>query len=496
MVLRFRGGRRNPPPIQRMEADDLMAAVFPQAAACQENVAGPIEIPDHVIVRQTIDDTLHEALDVDGLRALLERMESGDVHGALRRHHRAVGARARDPHRAAVRVPRRRGAPEPPHERGHAPARPRRRPHVDRAARRRRDRAGARGDHARPETADDLHDLLCSLVVTNRAPIGSRSWTSSTQRGRVRVVEHERRPLWCATELFDDAVRAFADDDDAAVTATVRGHLELAGITTVDELAATCGLAPGRVALRARGARTRRVRAAGPYTDATRRESSGWRAGCSRACTRTPRRTRRQGAEPATAQDFMRFLLRWQHLAPGTQLAGDAGLATVVGQLQGWEAAAVGVGTRAATRAGCGSYDPAGLDRLCHDGEVALAALEPARRTTSTRPRARRTRRRRSRWCSATTSRGCSKRRARGADPVEPRRGRDRRDPRGAPRASGACFAAELAPRPTGCPKTSSAALWSGVTRGLLSSDGFGAIRRAGRRSARRRPTRPRGSHG
>ncbi len=73
LVLRFRGGRRNPPPIQRMEADDIMAAMFPQAAACQENVTGPIEIPDHVIVRQTMYDTLHEALDVDGLRALLQR---------------------------------------------------------------------------------------------------------------------------------------------------------------------------------------------------------------------------------------------------------------------------------------------------------------------------------------------------------------------------------------------------------------------------------------
>ena len=52
------------------------------------------------------------------------------------------------------------------------------------------------------------------------------------------------------------------------------------------------------------------------------------------------RRSRRERVEPATAQDFMRFLLRWHHLAPGTQLFGDEGLATVVGQLQGWEAAA------------------------------------------------------------------------------------------------------------------------------------------------------------
>jgi ATP-dependent helicase Lhr and Lhr-like helicase len=79
MVLRFRMGRRNPPPIQRMESDDLLAAVFPQAAACQDNATGPIEIPDHVLVRETIGDTLHEALDVDGVRALLEGIESGDV---------------------------------------------------------------------------------------------------------------------------------------------------------------------------------------------------------------------------------------------------------------------------------------------------------------------------------------------------------------------------------------------------------------------------------
>jgi ATP-dependent Lhr-like helicase len=79
MVLRFRNGRRNPPPIQRMESDDLLAAVFPQAAACQDNIVGPIEIPDHVLVRQTIDDTLHEALDIDGVHDLLERIEGGQV---------------------------------------------------------------------------------------------------------------------------------------------------------------------------------------------------------------------------------------------------------------------------------------------------------------------------------------------------------------------------------------------------------------------------------
>src|SRR5262249_8139929 len=83
--LRPRGGRRNPPPIQRMEADDLMVAVFPALAACQENAAaGPVELPDHPMVRQTVYDCLHEATDVDGLVALLEGIESGAVRTHMR----------------------------------------------------------------------------------------------------------------------------------------------------------------------------------------------------------------------------------------------------------------------------------------------------------------------------------------------------------------------------------------------------------------------------
>ena len=79
-VLRMRGGRKNPPAIQRMEADDLMAAVFPVLAACQENVApGPMEIPDHPLVRQTLDDCLHEAMDIDGLRELVAGIEAGRI---------------------------------------------------------------------------------------------------------------------------------------------------------------------------------------------------------------------------------------------------------------------------------------------------------------------------------------------------------------------------------------------------------------------------------
>jgi ATP-dependent Lhr-like helicase len=76
-VLRFAGGRKVPPQIQRMRADDLLAAVFPDQAACQENIVGDIRIPDHPLVNETIKDCLHEAMDLDGLKQIVERIAAG-----------------------------------------------------------------------------------------------------------------------------------------------------------------------------------------------------------------------------------------------------------------------------------------------------------------------------------------------------------------------------------------------------------------------------------
>src|SRR5690606_33860631 len=79
IVLRLRGGWRVPPHFQRMQSDDHLAAVFPGAAACQENITGPIEVPHHPLPRQAIHDTLTEALDCDGLIELWERVAAGEV---------------------------------------------------------------------------------------------------------------------------------------------------------------------------------------------------------------------------------------------------------------------------------------------------------------------------------------------------------------------------------------------------------------------------------
>ncbi len=186
------------------------------------------------------------------------------------------------------------------------------------------------------------------------------------------------------------------------------------------------------------------------------------------------RRTRRGGVEPATAQDFMRFLLRWQHVAPGTQLTGEAGLLTVVEQLQGFDAAAVAWEPDLLTSR-LRRYEPAWLDRLCHDGEVAWLRLSPPARDADAPAVA----------PSKATPISVVAR----ADlpwllpaarmdtkPAEPVVGgtaeilevlRDR----------GACFATELGDATNRLPEDVERALWDGVARGLIMSDGFGSIR-------------------
>ena len=460
IVLRFRGGRRNPPPIQRMEADDLMAAVFPQAAACQDNAVGPDRDPRPR--DRAPDDRRHAARGARRrrpARRCSSAIEAGEVTVALRRHHRAVGARARDPHRAAVRVPRRRGVPEPPHQRGHLRRGLAGRPRVDRRARSRSHRAGARRDHAR---AGDRRRPPRPAVLARHHPRPRRVARAVGRARRARPrpgrVQHDGDELLVRHRARSTTPeRAIAGDDDA-VAAVVRGHLEIAGITTVDALAhVDHRLARGRVPRASRCSSTRASRSRALHRR-PRRTPSGSRAGSSPACTPTRGASAASASSPPPPQDFMRFLLRWQHVAPGTQLAGDSGLADGDRPAPGLRGGGGRVGARAAgspaapLRPGLRSTGSATTARSAGCG----SPREP-RDDADVARRARRRRRRRSRSCSATTCAGCSTASRGGADPAEPD-GR-RRPPRSSRccASAGACFAAELGEATAGCPKTSSA---------------------------------------
>ncbi len=153
-VPRARGARKVAAPIQRMLADDLMAAVFPDAAACLENIPGDRQIPDHPLVSQTVRDCLEEAMDFEGLRARAEPHSPGRAAARGPRHAGTVALRARDPQRQAVRVSRRcpaRGAAEPCRAiaAGH---RSRRRPEISAPSTRTPSRASARRSVQIPAT--------------------------------------------------------------------------------------------------------------------------------------------------------------------------------------------------------------------------------------------------------------------------------------------------------------------------------------------------------
>ena len=78
-VPRFRGGSKIAAPLQRMESENLLAAVFPEQLACLEHIVGDREIPDHPLVEQTIHDCLTEAMDIDGLEEVLRKIENGQI---------------------------------------------------------------------------------------------------------------------------------------------------------------------------------------------------------------------------------------------------------------------------------------------------------------------------------------------------------------------------------------------------------------------------------
>ncbi|HUG92629.1 MAG TPA: DEAD/DEAH box helicase, partial [Planctomycetaceae bacterium] len=79
LVLRRHNGQKVPPHLQRFRADDLLTAVFPRLTGCQEEHTGDIEVPDHPLVRQTMDDCLHEFVDIDGLEHVLDEIERGEI---------------------------------------------------------------------------------------------------------------------------------------------------------------------------------------------------------------------------------------------------------------------------------------------------------------------------------------------------------------------------------------------------------------------------------
>ncbi|HEY8671863.1 MAG TPA: DEAD/DEAH box helicase, partial [Terriglobales bacterium] len=437
-LLRFQGGKKVPPQIQRMRSDDLMASVFPDVAACQENIVGDIQIPDHPLVKEVMKDVLTEAMDLDGLKEVLRRMADGRIrciavdtpvpsqfsHEILNANPYAYLDDAPLEERRARAVEMRRILPESVLEEVGK---------LDPAA------IEQVRQEAWPDVrdADELHDVLHTLIALpedvwgqpplrqgqgrltavqlneaeqafrldeEQTPRAALDWTAEGGCPHIagstfgwaahfeRLVQHGRalrafssgRTYWLATERaktfallyphakFEPAppeIKTVTISADDALLALVTGWMSNIGPSAATAIGNVLGLSATEIEkallrMEASGAILR-----GKFTDPSVQEIE-W---CDRRLLARIHRltvaTLRKQIEPVTAAQFMRWLLRWQHIVPGSQVQGERATLEVLRQLQGFEIPANAWERQILARR-IADYDPLWLDHLCLTGAV------------------------------------------------------------------------------------------------------------------------------
>jgi ATP-dependent Lhr-like helicase len=444
-LLRFQGGKKVPPQIQRMRSDDLLASVFPDVAACQENIAGDVQIPNHPLVNEVMKDVLTEAMDLEGLKNLLRRMADGRIrcvavdtpvpsqfsHEILNANPYAYLDDAPLEERRARAVEMRRILPESVLEEVGK---------LDPAA------IAQVRQEAWPDVrdADELHDVLHTLIAVpvpacgqpppavqssearnavdtiifpaldERYPatpdriaeggsphVSIADWALRfdmlAQQNRATTARSGDQRYWVAAEraqifslLFPNASfdRAPAEIEtaipsrDDAVLALVTGWMTHLGPVTSQQLGSLLGLPSSEIEaallrMEASGSVLRgNFTGAHPQPGLTQQQIEWCERRLLARIHRLTVATLRKQIEPITAAQFMRWLLRWQHVAPGTQVQGERATLDVLRQLQGFEIPANAwerqiLGRRIA------NYDPQWLDQLCLTGAVGWGRLSP-----------------------------------------------------------------------------------------------------------------------
>ena len=395
-VPRMRAGRPVPPFLQRMKADDLMAAVFPEQVGCQENMTEPLRLPDHPLMHQTMRDCLFEAMDVEGLRGVLERVRAGEVRYHARETvepsvmaHEIVNGRpytflddAPLEERRTRAVSLRRGLPESARDLGALDPEA-----IERVA-----------DEAWPDPrdAEETHDALLGLVAVAEEYVGPwADWLAelASQR-RAAGLDTARGRIWFAAEhveavrlLYPEAEHLALDVPPAALLPVehregarmllLRGHAEATGVATASAFAQRSALAEQDVVHGLQMTETQGFVLRGHYTPGVREDEWCDRRLLARIHRYTLDRLRRE-IDPVSKQDYMRFLLRWQHLDPRTHVEGRGGVRALITRLQGFEAPA-STWEGELLRARMKEYHASWLDELCLAGEVAWARLTPRR---------------------------------------------------------------------------------------------------------------------
>ena len=404
---RFRGGRKVAPQLARMEAEDLVAAVFPDQLACAENVAGDREIPDHPLTNQTIADCLHEAMDIEGLERLLKQLEAGNIRVVARdltqpsplalevlsaRPYAYLDDAPLEERRTQAVMSRRWLAPESAAELGR----------LDPEAIA-RVRTEAWPD---PVNAEELHDALLWLGCLSdgeakAVPEWSGWLTELAHDNRVTRLRTPQATLWVAAERLrqflavwpaaslspdigppaEQAQRAWSAPE--AMTEILRGRLEGLGPVTVGALAAPFGLEPDEISAALMALEVEGCVLRGRFTPGSNADEWCDRRLLARIHHYTVRRLRAE-IEPVAARDFLRFLFDWQRVTNETRLEGPDTVQTAVALLEGFEAPA-GAWETEILPARITGYEPAWLDDQCLAGRVVWVRLELGRANGSER---------------------------------------------------------------------------------------------------------------
>ncbi|WP_082855339.1 DEAD/DEAH box helicase [Paraburkholderia phytofirmans] len=402
---RYTGGRKTPPQLQRMRSEDLLASVFPEQAACLENIVGERELPHHPLVDQTVDDCLHEAMDSASWVALLRRIEQGDVQLIARdlpapsplaaeilnaRPYAYLDDAPIEERRTQAVLNRRWTDPSSADDLGALDA----------------DAIDSVRDEAWPQarTVDEMHEALTGLAcITDAEARNDEGWpawlASLAESGRAtRLRISAGDALWlpaerltCFQALYPDAPfeppltapKGCADtwSADDALLDVLRARLTGFGPLPVRAIAEALSLPVASIEqtlmrLEAEGYVMR-----GRFSPGATEEEWCERHLLARIHRYTVKRLRRE-IEPVERHDFMRFLFEWQHLTPDTRSEGRDALAAVLDQLEGFQAAA-GAWEEDILPARVKAYANISLDELCRTGKIVWTRLTERSRSAA-----------------------------------------------------------------------------------------------------------------
>jgi ATP-dependent Lhr-like helicase len=396
---RFRGGKKVPPQLARMAAEDLIAAIFPDQVACAENLVGEREIPDHPLIRQTIADCLGDAMDIAGLERLLTRLEASEIRVVTRdltepsplalevlsaRPYAYLDDAPLEERRTQAVMSRRWLAPEAASDIGRLDPE---------AIARVREEAWPS-----PANADELHDALVWLGFLSAEegqaqPDWSNWFAQLAREKRGARLSAPQTAVWVTAERLpqfqalwpgataDPAIAApaaYADrvwSRDEALVEILRGRLEGLGPVTEAALAAPFGFEPKDISAALIALETEGFAMRGRFTQGAATEEWCERRLLARIHRYTVNRLRAE-IQPVAARDFLRFLFAWQRVAPDVRMEGPDALEVLVRQLEGFEAPA-GAWETEILPARLDGYDHSWLDDQCLAGRIAWARLRP-----------------------------------------------------------------------------------------------------------------------